>query len=174
MLRPLCSEVPGIWGCTDSHITAFLISRLILVPDVTPGGCGQALLKSLVGAEALQLTVPTPMRARCCACFLQAINCYTEGRLCGPTGCQASCIWATAGQGSEGGLTSGREFPDFAKDSESGLQEFSAEQSWSQPVLALCNSDTDMLRGKTLMVRPPFLFTIHRPGMTCTSPHNKY
>lgn len=129
VLRPLCSEVPGIWGCTDSHITAFLISRLILVPDVTPGGYGQALLKSLVGAEALQLTVPTPMRARCCACFLQAINCYTEGRLCGPTGCQASCIWATAGQGSEGGLTSGREFPDFAKDSESGLQEFSAEQS---------------------------------------------
>lgn len=174
MLRPLCSEVPGIWGCTYSYITAFLISRLILVPDVTPGGCGQALLKSLVGAEALQLTVPTPMRARCCACFLQAINCYTEGRLCGPTGCQASCIWATAGQGSEGGLTSGREFPDFAKDSESGLQEFSAEQSWSQPVLALCNSDTDMLRGKTLMVRSPFLFTIHRPGMTCTSPHNKY
>lgn len=114
------------------------------------------------------------MRARYCVCFLQDIHCYTEGRLCGPTGCQASCIWATAGQENKGSLTSGREFSDFAKDSESGLQEFPAEQAWSLPVLALCSTDTDVGRGKTWMVRPPFLLTIHRPGKTCTSPHNRH
>lgn len=67
-----------------------------------------------------------------------------------------------AGQDCEGSVISGREFPDFANDLETGLQGFPAEQAWSQSVLALC--DTDVTRGKTLVARSPFLLTMRRPG----------
>lgn len=126
-----------------------------MVPDVTSGGCGQVL---------------PLMRARCCICFFHAVNCHLKDRLHGPTGCLASCTWAMAGQESKGNVSSGREFPDFANDLETGLQRFPIEQAWSQSVLALC--DTAVARGKTLMVRLSFLLTMQKPRKTSTLSHS--